>query len=278
MRTILIPTDFSTNAHHATDYTIGLFNNEHPKYVLMHAYQEPQASSGMLISIKDILYNDSVTNLENDITLLKKQHPEVENLSFSAVYGDLESAVKNVANTWNIDIVAMGTKGAHGIQKLFSSSNTSNIVNSNKFPLLAVPEEAKTDAPKRIAFATDLSDFSEGAQQSFAMLEQLCKTHNAELHLFNINETKRQLTENQSKVKLDIQNRFANIKSIFHTVYGNDFTTSVNQFVKDNSIDLLVMTARKHNFFERLLKASATKEMIMLSTIPLLVFPESYVS
>ena len=39
MKTVLLPTDFSVNAHNAADYAVDMYRNEKVQFVLMHAYK-----------------------------------------------------------------------------------------------------------------------------------------------------------------------------------------------------------------------------------------------
>jgi len=53
-----------------------------------------------------------------------------------------------------------------------------------------------------------------------------------------------------------------------------DFHESINLFVHDKDIDMIIIGPRYHSFFERLFKTQHTKKMIYQSKIPVLAVHE----
>ena len=63
MKKILLPTDFSDSARKACEYAINLFGDEPVNFVLVNSYIVPASTSEMLISISDVLRQNSIENL-----------------------------------------------------------------------------------------------------------------------------------------------------------------------------------------------------------------------
>jgi nucleotide-binding universal stress UspA family protein len=53
-----------------------------------------------------------------------------------------------------------------------------------------------------------------------------------------------------------------------------DFHESVNLFIEDKNIDMLIIGPKHHSFYERLFKTQHTKTMIYQSKVPVLAVHE----
>ena len=73
MNTVLLPTDFSQNSYNAIKYALNLFKYEECRFVLVNAYQTPKAGAAMMISIEDLLQEESQNELRKLKTKLSKE-------------------------------------------------------------------------------------------------------------------------------------------------------------------------------------------------------------
>ena len=74
MRRVLIPTDFSENSKNAVRYAFEIFKHDaDTEYTLLNAYDLPRRpTSGMLVSITDILKKDSVEGLKKMVSEIQQ--------------------------------------------------------------------------------------------------------------------------------------------------------------------------------------------------------------
>jgi hypothetical protein len=56
-------------------------------------------------------------------------------------------------------------------------------------------------------------------------------------------------------------------------IHGEDFETTLQNFIKENDIDILVMVTYQHKFWNRIFNPSKTKRMSYHTNIPLLAIP-----
>ena len=56
-------------------------------------------------------------------------------------------------------------------------------------------------------------------------------------------------------------------------LYGENFEETLQHFIKENNIDILVMVTYPHNFWNRIFNPSKTKRMSYHSQVPLLAIP-----
>lgn len=270
MKRILLPTDFSENSLNAIHYAIQAFAHEECRFIIVNAYMSPQAGASMLISLNDVLGEQSLKDLEN----LKR---ELENKYFSAVididivseYGYVPVVIESVARKNGCDLIVMGTKGATGLKGMIIGSNTSASIKNTHYPLLAIPEEAKYTGMKKIALAWDERPSSQN--QQLDVLTWLCKSHSADLLVVNVD------TDEDSKHEENqLAKPIAQLEYSLHFVPGKNVAEGLEQFVKENNVDVVAAIPHEHGFFERLFKPSVTKQLCLHTEVPLLIIPEEH--
>ena len=63
-------------------------------------------------------------------------------------------------------------------------------------------------------------------------------------------------------------------KPEFYFMRLYDFQESVNLFVHDKNIDMIIIGPKHHNYYEKLFKTQHTKKMIYQSKVPVLAVHE----
>ena len=90
--------------------------------------------------------------------------------------------------------------------------------------------------------------------------------------------------DNKTQVFLDNQKKVAAYEAFLKTNYkedtlssahlsGETFDETLQSFIKDNHVDILVMITYQNSFWSRLFNPSKTKRMSYHTTIPLLAVP-----
>ncbi|WP_297815056.1 universal stress protein [Segetibacter sp.] len=54
----------------------------------------------------------------------------------------------------------------------------------------------------------------------------------------------------------------------------NEFDDAIERYIKDNGIDMMIMTTHKRSLWKSIFNTSMTKEMAYHTNIPLLAIPE----
>ena len=58
----------------------------------------------------------------------------------------------------------------------------------------------------------------------------------------------------------------------YQLLFGEDVENKLEQYIKKEAINLLALSARKGNLFERIFRGSLTKKLAYHTSIPLIVF------
>jgi hypothetical protein len=91
------------------------------------------------------------------------------------------------------------------------------------------------------------------------------------LHIVNVNsEHYVSLTEEFLSKRNRMAELFADYHPEFYFIGTYDFHDTINQFVNDRHIDLIITIPRSHSYIANLFKPSNTKKLVFESTVPVL--------
>lgn len=278
MKKIILPTDFSDIALNAINYALQLFRDEVCTFFLLNTYTpmiytyeyQINADQFMLEAIDMVKKNSNIKLDELLISLKKKYNNPKHTFTTISTFSVLSDEVASFADKHNIDLVVMGTKGASKAREVLFGSNTIHVIKKAKCPVLAIPENFNFEAPKEILFPADYK--IKYQSKTLKPILEIANIYNPRiniLHTFNDND----LSEDQEKNKLALDNHFNNTAHLFHNVTNQKLTDAIEKFQLRAKINLLVMINTRHSFFEKLFSKSAIHEIALHLNIPLLVIP-----
>lgn len=270
VKTILLPTDFSSSAHAAIKYALSLWADEPVRFILLNAYYLIHSSQEMLISVEDILRDNSIRMLQKELIFIDSQtgdQPvEIETLSRR---GKPIEVIKKVIIEKGVDSVVMGTKGASGIKEKLIGGNTSQLIQRTRCPVLIVPDGLSYHEPKKIAFAVKMDQHK--ALDSIEPLVAISKKHQSQFLVLNVTSPHEHANKEQIWQKLNFNGRLTGLQHSFHIVEDDQVIHGINDFIKGNKVDLLVVVPGHDNLVHRLFNPSISKGLALHSKIPMLV-------
>lgn len=281
MKRILIPTDFSENAWNAIQYALHLFANENCIFYLLNTYTPAIPSSRFMapmvdgVRIEDVVRSNSERGLQKTVekikTLFNNDKHQFETISS---FNLLVDEVNDVVDTFGVDLIVTGTKGASGMEEVFMGSNTVRIIkNTKKCPVLAIPQYFEFVTPTEIAFATDFNRFY--TESELAPLVDLAKTFNAVVRIVHVQYKIKALTELQQFNLNMLRKYLSEVEHYVHTVSElNSVSQTLEIFSKELDIHLLAMLNYRHSYMERMTREPIVKRTAFHTQIPLLVIPE----
>ncbi|UOY07965.1 universal stress protein [Muricauda sp. SCSIO 64092] len=281
MKRILIPTDFSNNAWNAICYAMRLFQNQECDFFLLNTYTPVIPSSRFMapmvngVRIEDAVRSTSENGLSKTVKRIRKEFNNPKH-SFETIssFNLLADEVKDVVDTYGIDLIVTGTKGASGMDEVFMGSNTVRIIkNTKKCPILAIPRNFEYMAPSEIAFATDFNRFY--SLSELTPLIDLANSFEATIRIVHVQYEIKALTELQLFNLNMLRKYFANVEHYIHTVSElNSVSHTLDVFSKELDIHLLAMLHYQHSYMERMTREPIVKRTAFHTQIPLLVIPE----
>lgn len=276
MKNILLPTDFSENSWNAIQYTLELFKDEACNFYVFNSYRLPvYTTDDFMVSstnegLEESLFKVNDENLEKVLQRINKLEKNQKH-TFRKVleYNFFLDAIKEVVKKNGIDIIAMATKGASGAKEIFIGTNTGDVINNVKIPLIVVPENVVYKHPKEIAFPTDHNIFYERA--ALKALIKIADLHQSNIRVLHVKMNKSELNTEQLANKNFVFECLENINYTYHTLHNLVLEDALNCFTQSREIDMIAMVPENLNFFQKLFFKPKIEEISYHTNIPLLV-------
>ena len=280
MKNILVPTDFSQSAHDAFEYALHFADKINGQLTLMHVHPAIQSFD---VPNTYLLYSDEEkwdAKARERYEELKKEIEEkginVPTL-LETKMGELIPEILNKDKNEEADWIIMGTHGNKGIWKLVFGSNAASVATYSKAPVVVVPEGYQSEGTYHMVFAVDYTDTNPELLRQAAELAQCFEAKLTLLHVAwdaapQFEAQKFQWYEEMIRQDLTYENLS------FELLQHPNLQVALRDYVKLNEVDMLIMAAKKRNFFQRLFNPSETREMAFQTEVPLLVLHETAVT
>ena len=72
INTIFVPTDFSEDADKALKYALELARKAKAKIIVFNSYEIPYSTSGMIVSVTDVLKEDAQRGIDDTLIKIKE--------------------------------------------------------------------------------------------------------------------------------------------------------------------------------------------------------------
>ncbi|HRH68148.1 MAG TPA: universal stress protein [Flavobacteriales bacterium] len=262
MSHILIATDLSAPAMHAARYAFELFGPLN-SYVMLHAYVEDIMMLGKNDEDEKAAKEGLQAHAERFI-----QATGLESVQRQVHIGQVASVLEEVVPKRAIDLVVVGNRGKSGAT-FFFGSNTAQVVKGSGVPVLAVPEHAAIERPKRILLATDLGEV--GAR-TLDVLRHIAKLSNAEVLVGHVRAW--ESPRPQAQELRIFEQALRDVAHRYQQVQATDLLEGLEWMVKREKVDLLAVVHRHAGFLGGLLHPSASKAIAERINLPMLVMQD----
>lgn len=271
MRTFIVPTDFSQNAQHASEYAVQLAKQLNARIILMHAYERPVAISEYEISTIhfDTMKEHIMKRLDERREALHQAYGyevPIETVTFP---NDLIGHIKKLYEDPDARLAVIGLTGA-GMANFFLGGNTVNIVNNVGRMVLTVPPHVTFRPIHKVLFACDMWNVANVVPAN--RIKRILTLLNAELLILNIQKPQQPTPEMEAE-KETLEQMLTGVPFTFHTLEHRNVIAGIKDFAKAQQADLIAIIPRKHDFIENLLRTNHTKAMLFRSGIPILTIP-----
>ncbi|NND94182.1 MAG: universal stress protein [Flavobacteriales bacterium] len=271
---VLIPTDFSLNASRAVDYALSILGSGTKTIKLIHVFDSfvPTTLDHTIDDAAAILARKE--EFEKEISRIRKDFPDLASkVEPMFQVGNLNQSIEKILAEEKVDLLVMGTRGA-GNGSLLFGSNTSSIVRSVSTPILVIPDEAPLLPPKRMLFACDLENVKR--PEGMEIFKCIAQQYSADLRIVHVDLKEQPIDSaherfNVKEVLEELSLEGENIEY----VQSNDVLDGINEYVKNNMIDIAVTINHHEGFFKTLFSPSTTRQMVLHSHIPILVLHDN---
>lgn len=279
MKHILVPTDFSICANNALDFAVQTARLSNGDVTLLHVFEMDGDLYTDYMGVNKEFNDNLLADIRRKLQQLKDTIEEQEGVKVNTqlIKGTLKDSILLSISERHADLLVMGTLGASGIKEKLWGSKTASLINHTPIPLMVIPNEYAWNQPKKILLA---SNQFEKEPKILEAVFQLAGLFDAEIEVavFTDEDDDKAITfvehtRTTPQYERTLQDVFKvqNIKATH--LYGKLFEDTLQEYIRQNNIDVLSMITYHRNFWNQIFHPSITKRMSYHTRIPLLVIP-----
>ncbi|NVO84155.1 universal stress protein [Hymenobacter terrestris] len=286
MKNILVPTDFSAEAHHALRAAMQLAQRVGGNVTLLHVLPIPDAQGSANFSAFGGPTNGA--ELPNAygidrifvVRLMEVTRQRMQLLLAEAAQMapdvpvhevldqvEVDEAILKVIEQRHIDLVVLGTQQHEPLERFFASSNTEQLVRLAPCPVLAIKHATNLDAVRDIVFA---SDFSTEADQAVPGLQQVRQLFpDARLHLLRVTDE----AAGPARQEIDdfiSRHQLAPAEAVL--MEAGSIEGGIEDAARKLGAGLIVVPTHARSAFSRFFQGSIAEKVAFQSTQPVLTF------
>lgn len=268
MKTILCPTDFSPVAQNALLYAAEIGKKSGAEVILFHTefFPEPVSKEDEdLVNLPSEYVSELKERLESLIIQLRNNYPEVK-FRYAVEEGLVAENIALYATKNNVDLIVMGTSGTSGLDAIFTGSNTVRVMEKAHCPTFVIPENYEYRVPSLFVYATDPTEDDE---MNINRVSEVAKLFGAEVEILQMRKDDEELVDSEVSLnslvqRLSVENVKPDVVKLKRDV------SEIKEYAKSHA-DILAMTSRKQNFFEKLFNQNIVEKIAYEANIPLLI-------
>lgn len=270
MKTIIVPTDFSTTSNNAMNYAVDLGREINCSILLFHAYQVPVSMTDVpivLISVEDLQKNAEIKMAEVKKSLEQTAGGAIK-IYAETKLGDTVDELEDLCNRIKPFAVVMGTKGTAGLERAFFGSTTLRTIKHLSWPVIVVPPDKKYSTIKKIGFACDFREVVNTTPTRF--IKDFVKQFNAELHVLNVDYKNSHFKPETPEESVLLHTMLEDLNPKYDFIEDENIEAGIEKFAEKNNLDLVITIPKKHKLLEGLFRKSHTKDLVFHSHLPIM--------
>ena len=283
MKTVLVLTDFSTNAMHAAEMAIQIADELNLNILLFNVYFSlpliPASENDAWSKSYEIFKKESEEGLQNEVKRLYEifetdrpgaVKPHIECL---AAFGDLGDHINDLQDKKNIDFMVMGARKKQQSFLLFGDDINAVIKNAKK-PVLIVNDVLNFKETKNIVLTAGVAGSD---AKAIACLRSLSYQMKLKVHVAYTSPAENSGEKEKINALLEPLQHDKSENISFHHLKGENIVKELVAFNASIPADLLAIVHKKRSFLWDLFNESITEEFIATSQISILIIPELHV-
>ncbi|MCO6357750.1 universal stress protein [Roseivirga pacifica] len=278
MKTILVPTDFSTQADNALDMALQVAKINGSKVLLINVIEgmrsfsfntmgELEDSTGEEAYLVKKLVDQTKSNLDDALSNLDTDGVEIEAM---VEIGSPYESIAHVITNHDADLVVMGTKGSGGVEEVLIGSNTEKVVRYAKCPVITIKDKVDLDKVKHIVFATSLMEDQPDIVERLKLARE---NFGVKLHLVKVNTPNNFHTERQLREEFQKYLEKHDLKDCETHVYNEaSEEDGILYFAEDLGDCMIAIGTHGRTGLLHLLSGSIAEDLVNHSKVPVWTF------
>lgn len=278
IKKILFPTDFSATAQNAFHHCILLADKYGAEIQMLHvifpeyealdlpvmAAQATKEKAEAAREVMKSMAENTLAQVQANYKLgsLPEIHADVE-------IGTPGTLIAEIARRDGADLIVMGTKGEHNVLERVFGSVTTTVIEKAHCHIWVVPEEAAFGKLDIVAYASDLQ---EADPYHIWEVGKILDPFNPVIHCVHVNKDRSVgRAINFASLGAFFEHHAPALQISFHPLTGPSVEDALEEYIRSNNVDILVMYATQHSWVTRIFRKSHTRSMALETHVPLLI-------
>lgn len=264
MKTILVPTDFSSNANNALKYANAFAQATNHKIVLLHTHIPILGNYNRIPGI--VAEENERVKIDSQKKLEKLCNKYVEGPSdYFVSVGD---TILDVPKKMKFNLIIMGTHGATLLSRMLFGSNTSGVISKSAVPVLAIPQRYRFRKIETIVYASDLKNTFNELKYIIPIAKQL----DATIEILNLNYEYGNTDNENQVIERKIKSlRYKKIRFIEkEATLARSIAEQLKKYLVKHKPEILVMFPEEKSWFSKIFISSKTEYIANQLKLPLL--------
>jgi nucleotide-binding universal stress UspA family protein len=272
-KSILVPVDFTKNAHNAYAYATHLAHKFDCSIHLVHVYSGIDKASGDRKKAEE-KHSRILADLKSFQTFYSLQNNDLPfapvDTTFELRGGDIIKEINNLSVGEQVEMIVAGTRDKHSLGDKWLGTISQGISMKAQCPVLLVPKGVKYSDFKHIVFACDYM-----ASNFFILdrIQSFNRSFHANIHFVHVEQ-------NQDDAYGQVKNEIFDFLMAYEepsfgvhmsSIQGGNVGNTLFEYAHHHGANLIVLVSKHRSFFEKIIHKSMTKRIVLRSHIPVLV-------
>jgi nucleotide-binding universal stress UspA family protein len=270
IKKILVPTDFSKTGQLAVQHAAFMAQLFKADLYLLHVLEITDLAYNLpgiviqqdVVTLKTVA-DEQINNLAD--TIQKSYNIKVYTLCFT---GSISGVIAETVVDKSIDIVIMGTHGAHGFKEFFVGSNAYKTVNMCPCPVLTVQSDIE-----KLGFANIILPIDDcfDSRQKVNFTLALAKNYASKVHILGLADE--DVDPDKFKVKIEsVENliRKSGLSFETHIVNSSDFALDTLRYARKVKADLITILTDHESKYNGKFMGLFGQQVVNHSKVPVL--------
>lgn len=265
MKKILVPTDFTPLSEHALSFACQIALQMKYEIFLLSVQSLPaNDDANMAIELIKTIQEASEEKLNIAADKTREAHKGVH-LTTHFAFGIPAMTVKEFLESGEFDLVVMGTKGSHGVDRLLFGSVAESVSKHSPCPVIIVHADTVYKPVKHIAVPIDINYKFGESHHVIHKIVELAEVFKAELSWFYVNTNKDHKQDDiyymlEAGKKIDIE-----------IINAPTVEKGIATYCDASANDLLIIIKRDYSLVQQLFQRNIFAEILQKQSLPIMV-------
>lgn len=269
---ILVYTAFTETSRNTLEYACSLALERNYDLLLIHNFDAPLNYSADALAMGSIDKNIEETNerLKEEADWAMERFQGISIIE-QLTYGSKEEAIREVMKDYNPSFIIIGAPESMGEFWGWNDSFV-DIIDMIPIPTLIIPKSVSYQRFTNIGFACDYANPVTKQQVDF--IRTITENGTINLHVIHVSVPNKKNEEQRILHKAMLDEQLADCHPIFASIENSDVVATIINYIRTNSVELLVVIPHRHGIWYSIFNQRHTKRLTRINHLPILTLHE----